>query len=290
MVANKGSIKDNKTSVFVGVVLLAVSLLSGNNSAHADTQAAGQRLKEKGGLTAATEPAYEPFEFMQGNKLVGFGPDLLHALAERIGVRLDQVSMPLSGILPGLLAGKFDLAATSLTINADRAHKIAFTRPVANVSSVVLVRADNTNIHSLDDLRGKIVGTQQASASERELVKLQEQLVASGQGFGDFKRYQAFPEIQAALLTQQIDALSLPAPMAAVWMQKRPGAFRIATPWNEQRFAAWATRPDEVELRDYLNTQLDALQADGTVGRLQQKWFGTEMPTPNHGYLPEGAL
>lgn len=290
MVVDKALVKRNPMSSFIKVAVLAASLLGGSTVAHADTQDAAQRLKQKGVLTAATEPAYEPFEFMQGDKLVGFGPDLLQALAMRIGVRLDHISMPLSGILPGLLAGKFDLAATSLTINPDRARKIAFTRPIANVSSVVLVRADNTTIHSLDDLRGKVVGTQQASASERELVKLQEQLAASGQGFGDFKRYQAFPEIQAALLTRQIEALSLPAPMAAVWMQKRPGEFRIATPWNEQRFAAWATRPDETALRDYLNTQLDALKADGTVARLQKKWFGTEMPTPDHGYLPEGAL
>lgn len=274
----------------MGLMAFAAGMMTASQSVQADAHDAMQRLKARGVLTAATEPAYEPFEFMQGDKLVGYGPDVLHALAERIGVRLEQTSMPLSGILPGLLSGKFDLAATSLTINPDRAHKVAFTQPIANVSSVILVRADNTTINSLDDLRGKIVGTQQASASERELNKLQEQLQATGKGFGDFKRYQAFPEIQTALLTRQIEALSLPAPMAAVWMKKRPGAFRIATPWNEQRFAAWATRPEDADLRDYLNAELNALKANGTLEQLQEKWFGTAIPTPEKNYLPEGAL
>ena len=102
-----------------GVLLSTLLLGTVINTAFAgDTTL--QRIRHDGVLHAATEPAFEPFEFLQDGQVVGYGNDILHEVARRMGVRLDQQSMSFDAILPGLLAGKFDLAATSLIPSTER--------------------------------------------------------------------------------------------------------------------------------------------------------------------------
>ncbi|AIJ84783.1 hypothetical protein C048_00298 [Brucella melitensis UK19/04] len=68
-----------------------------------------QRTKK---VTVGTEAAYPPFEFVKDGKIVGFGRDLLDEIAKQWGVEVEQLDLPFQGILPGLIAGKFDFVAT----------------------------------------------------------------------------------------------------------------------------------------------------------------------------------
>ena len=77
----------------------------------------------------ATEAAFEPFEFVLDGKIVGYNMDILAAVIEALGVPMEQLNLPYQGILPGLLAKKFDLVATSNGINEERIKKYAYTRP-----------------------------------------------------------------------------------------------------------------------------------------------------------------
>ena len=84
-----------------------------------------------------------------------------------MGVELNQLDLPWQGILPGVLAGKFDFVATSVSVRAERAKKYAFTVPIAEGTNWVMKRMGDTSIMSADDLSGKVVCTQLASASEK---------------------------------------------------------------------------------------------------------------------------
>src|SRR3984885_15344346 len=86
-------------------------------------------IRKRGQLTVGTEAAYEPFEFVENGKVVGYGHDILEYMAGKLGVPLNQVNLPFQGLLPGLMAHKFDFVATSVGINPDRAKRFALSPP-----------------------------------------------------------------------------------------------------------------------------------------------------------------
>ena len=64
-------------------------------------------IKKRGKLVVGTEAAYEPYEFVENGQVVGFGRDILVIMADKLGVKLEQMNLPFQGLLPGLLSHKF---------------------------------------------------------------------------------------------------------------------------------------------------------------------------------------
>ena len=116
-------------------VLFAVSAVGAAVSA--DTTF--DKIKKTGQVTVGTEAAFPPFEFVQDGKIVGYGKDMLDIIIADLGVELNQLDLPWQGILPGVLAGKFDFVATSVTIKPDRAKQFAFTVPIGEGTTLSLI-------------------------------------------------------------------------------------------------------------------------------------------------------
>ena len=248
------------------------------------------KIKKDGKFNVATEAAYEPYEFMKDRKIVGYSKQILNHVVADLGVNLNQLDLPFQGILPGLLANKYDFVATSVSINAKRAKKYAYTRPVGTNQNVVLVRVKEDRIKSSDDLAGMVVATQLASSMEPVAKEHSAKLKADGKkGYGDLKLFQAIPETIVALASSQVDAVIVGSVQAAVALKKRPGTFKIVSKLGNPRYLAWVARPADKDLRDYMNVQIGKLVASGKIAEWQKEWFGFEMDMPSEGYLPEGA-
>ena len=248
------------------------------------------KIRSRGALVVATEAALEPFEFVRNGQIVGYNKEILDCVAAGLGVRLEQINLPFQGILPGLIARKFDFVATSVTINAERARKYAFTRPIGSADNTVLVRANDMRVKTPDDLRGLTVATQLASAEQPVVEAHDAQLQRRGMGgYATIKLFAAFPETQLALASGQVDAIAIASPAAAVLMKKVPGTYRIATVIGKAAPLAWVTRPEDLDLRDYINAKIDELRDSGKLREWQLKWFGFVMETPQENYLPTGA-
>jgi polar amino acid transport system substrate-binding protein len=128
-------------------------------------------IKARGKVVVATEAAFEPFEYVVDGKIVGYNMDILAVVVEGLGVQMEQLNLPFQGILPGLLAKKFDFVATSVGINEERAKKYAYTRPTGSFDNVIVVRKGDDRVKSPDDLNGLVVATQLASSVQPILDK-----------------------------------------------------------------------------------------------------------------------
>src|SRR5690606_22469654 len=82
-----------------------------------------EKILREGVITVGTEAAFPPFEYVENGKIVGYGKDILDVVVAELGVELKQLDLPFQGILPGLIAGNFDLVATSVGINEERAAR-----------------------------------------------------------------------------------------------------------------------------------------------------------------------
>jgi polar amino acid transport system substrate-binding protein len=241
-----------------------------------------KQIKQKGTVTVGTEAAFPPFEYVQDGKIVGYGKDILDHVVAGLGVKLNQLDVPYQGIMPGLLAAKFDFVATSMLPTPERRQQFGFTIPIADGTMHVLKRKGDTSIKHVNDLAGKRVGTQLGTAAERDLRALEARLKGEGKpAFQEMKLFTAMPEAYLALANGQIVAAVAPLPSLAFVMKQRPGVYEILGPVGpDKAYFSWITRKDDKELLDFINARIQQLKDSGKLAELQQKWFGMTMSLP----------
>ncbi|MFM0155232.1 transporter substrate-binding domain-containing protein [Paraburkholderia sediminicola] len=266
------------------------ALLAMSHSALAETTL--EKIRRTGTVTVGTEAAYPPFEFVQNGKIVGYGSDILAEVVKELHARLVQMDLPFQGILPGVLAGKFDFVATTVGINEERAKRYAYTLPIADGMPYLLDRKGESLKAS--DLNGKVVATQLASSTEPVARALDAKLkAAGGSGFKQLKLYTSFPDTYVALSNGEVDSVVQSLPNLAVLVKQHPDDFRLGGPVQldgAYTYLAWVTRPEDKDLRDFISGVIRKMRDDGRLGALQKKWFGYEMKIPDSGYLPPGAI
>ncbi len=272
-----------------GVAVFAVIAALG--AAQADAGETFDRIKATNKVTVGTEAAFPPFEFIEDGKIVGYGKDLLTYIISDMGVELEQLDLPWQGILPGLLAKKFDFVATSVNITPERAKTYAYTVPIADGTIWAMKRAGDDSIQSTDDLSDKVIGTQLASAGEAAAKEFDAELKAKGlPGFKELKLFSAYTDTYLALANGQIDIVLNALPNLAVVSKEKPGVFEMVGATSTLVYMGWVTRPEDTDLRDYLSSKLLEMRDNGYMHELQDKWFGFRMEIPSEGHLPPGSL
>jgi cystine transport system substrate-binding protein len=119
-------------------------------------QTALDAVKQAGALRIGTEGTYAPFTFHDASgALVGFDVEIGRAIAKQIGVEAEFVEGPWDGLIAGIDADRYDVVINQVGINADRQAKYDFSEPYIASKAALVVRGDNTEITSFEDLAGK---------------------------------------------------------------------------------------------------------------------------------------
>jgi polar amino acid transport system substrate-binding protein len=269
-----------RRSVLTGATTASVLSMASIGRARAD---ALDEVKKRGTLMVGTEAAYVPYEFFKDGKIIGYDPDIADQMVPKIGAKAQFIDTQWSGIIPALYAKKFDCIISAMTITKERAEKVLFSMPYADASNVILLRADEERIKTADDLSGKTVGVQLGSAAAGIIKVFAAKLKAAGKpGYGDVKQYEHYPEAYQDLLNKRTDAVVNSRSTMMVVMRDAPGKFKMIGGVSDiTAYFGMAFRKDDTALRDFVDTQLAAMKQDGTLGKLQEKWFGGTMVTPN---------
>lgn len=114
------------------------------------------RIQEKGEIVIATEGTWAPWTYTDENgNLVGFDVEIATAIAEKLGVKATFVTVEWDGILAGIDSGRYDIAANGIDVTEQRSEKYNFSTPYAFNRTALVVRGDNEDIKSFEDLKGK---------------------------------------------------------------------------------------------------------------------------------------
>ena len=277
-----------KTLIFARLTAFAVSAFI---AVGAQAETTLEKIKRTGTVTVGTEAAFPPFEFVENGKIVGYGKDILDYIIADLGVELVQLDLPWQGILPGVLAGKFDFVATTVSVRPERAKTYAFTVPIAEGTTWVMKRKGDDSITKVDDIAGKVVSAQLSSGGQAAAEDFEKDMQARGVGsYGELKLFTAYPEIFMATANGTADVAIGPLPTLAVASKKSEGTFELVGPIRDPSYMGWVTRPEDTDLRDYLSSVMLEMRDNGKLYESQDKWFGFKMPIPSEGYLPDGAL
>jgi ABC-type amino acid transport substrate-binding protein len=227
-------------------------------------------LITEGTLFIGIDTPYAPFEQGQPPNVSGYDVDVLNTIAENLGLEVEYEDTGFATIFRDVAAGQFDTAAAASTIKPGREKQVDFTDPYY-ASATALVVTEGSDIATVDDLSGTIVGTQDGTIQEDYA---NEQTDAS--------EVRGFPEganALSSLLTGAVDAALIDEAVAVVAIEKQ-GGMEIA-----ESFAAtspdlfgFAVAPENDALREAMNEQLAAMKEDGTLTELYNKTFGEDPP------------
>jgi polar amino acid transport system substrate-binding protein len=269
-----------RRTVLTGAGSAALLGLAGTRPARADTL---DEVKKRGTLVVGMEAAYVPYEFFKDGKIIGYEPDIIDLFVPKLGVKAQLVDTAWNGIIPALYAKKFDVIVSAMTITKERAEKVLFSMPYADASNVILLRAGEDKIKTADDLSGKIVGVQIGSAAAGIIKTFEDKLKAAGKpGYSDVKQYEHYPEAYQDLLNKRIDAVVNSKSTMLVVMKDAPGKFKMIGGVSDiTAYFGMAFRKEDVAFQSFVNEQLAGMKKDGTLAKLQEKWFGSTMDTPD---------
>jgi polar amino acid transport system substrate-binding protein len=269
-----------RRTVLTGAGSAALIGLAGTRAARADTL---EEVKKRGTLVVGMEAAYVPYEFFKDGKIIGYDPDIIDQFIPKLGVKAQLVDTAWNGIIPALYAKKFDVIISAMTITKERAEKVLFSMPYADASNVILLRANEDKIKTADDLAGKTIGVQIGSAAAGSIKTFEAKLKAAGMpGYADVKQYEHYPEAYQDLLNKRIDAVVNSKSTMLVVMKDAPGKFKMIGGISDiTAYFGMAFRKEDVAFQAFVNEQLGGMKKDGTLAKLQDKWFGSTMDTPD---------
>jgi glutamine transport system substrate-binding protein len=220
-------------------------------------------------LVVATDTAFVPFEFKQGDKYVGFDVDLWDAIAKELKLDYTLKPMDFSGIIPALQTRNVDLALAGITITEERKKAIEFSDGYYKSGLQVMVRNNENDIKGISDLNGKVVAVKSGTGS----VEYAKANIKS-------KDLRQFPNIDSAYMelgTNRADAVLHDTPNILYFIHTAgKGRFKAVGDSIEAQQYGIAFPKGSNDLREKVNGALKTLKENGTYNTLYKKWFGTE--------------
>ena len=264
------------------VTALAASFLAGCGSSSQQSETESQstesasgdllaQIQEKGSITIAMEGNWAPwtYEDEDGN-LVGFEVEVSTAVAEKLGVTPEYVTGEWDGLLAGVQAGRYDLMANGVGYTDERAEAYYFSDFYAFNKTVLVVRGDNTDITSMEDLKGKTTCNSANSTY---------QLLAESYG-ATVKDVESLAGTIDELLAGRVDATLNAEVSINDYMKEQPDAdIKIAAydPDVEEVGMIMPYGESSDTLRDAINDALAELREDGTLTEISNKYFGMDI-------------
>lgn len=221
---------------------------------------------EKETLIMATNAEFPPYEYYEGNEIVGIDAEFAAAIAEELGMELKIEDMAFDSIIPAVQSGKADFGAAMMTVTEERKTQIDFSDSYYTGRQVIIVEEDNTEIAGPDDLAGKKIGVQQGTTGD---------IYATGD-YGDeyIERYNKGFEVVQALTQGKIDAVIIDDQPAQTFVRESEGLKILEAEYVEEDYALCFAKGSE--LVDDVNAAIAELKEDGTFDVIIDKYIDGE--------------
>lgn len=225
-------------------------------------------------LRVGQDPTYEPFEYKTPDgKLVGFEVDIANALCAEMKVKCVFFDQSWEGIIPSLLAKKYDVIISSMSMTDERKKAVAFSDKIYNTPSRVIAKRGSGIDGSKASLKGKKIGVLKGSTQEAYALKVFGKAGAQVVGYGNTQ------DSYLDMASGRLDALVADIVEAKAGLLSKPAGkpFELVGPdLDDPSFKVGtgaALRKTDTKLRDRINVALKKIRANGTYKKIADKYF-----------------
>lgn len=214
-------------------------------------------------LIMATNAEFPPYEYHEGKDIVGIDVEIAKAVAEQMGAKFEVSDMAFDAIISAVDSGKADFGAAGMTVTEDRKKNVDFSDTYATSVQSVIV-PENSDIKSIDDLKGKKIGVQQGTTGDIYATK-------------DYGKdaIQPFPKGVDAVLALgagKVDAVIIDGNTAKAFVADQKGLKLLDSAYAEEEYAI-CVKKGNTELRDGINAALKELKASGKLDEIVAKYI-----------------
>ena len=211
----------------------------------------------------ATNAQFPPYEYYDGDDVIGIDADIAKAIADKMGLKLKIEDMEFDSIITAVSTGKADLGLAGMTVDPDRQKNVDFSDPYATGVQVIIVKEDST-IAKPDDLKGKKIGVQLATTGD--------QYATNDYGKDSVVQYNKGSDAVMALTQGQVDAVIIDNEPAKSYVAANKGLKILDTEYVTENYAACIAK-DNTGLTKAVNKALAELKADGTLQKIVDKYI-----------------
>lgn len=257
------------TSKIISAVLTgALALGMAGCSQPAASNDSGLKTVESGKLIMATSADFPPYEYYDGDKVVGIDAEIAQAVADKLGLELVIEDTKFDSIIVGVQSGKYDIGVAGMTVTEERLQSVNFTTSYATgIQSVIVPEgSDITDVDTLLD-GDYIVGVQIGTTGDIYMT--------GDVGEDRIDRYQKGSDAIVALTSGKVDAVVIDNEPAKAFVAANPGLVILDTAYAEEEYAMCLSKDNE-ELLNAVNGALDELKKDGTLDAIVAKYIPAE--------------
>jgi len=256
------------TAILVSALLLMgmLAVLSGCGGKESAKQPAATEKVMK----VVTEAGFAPFEFKESGEFVGFDIDIIKAIAEAEGYKVELAHMGFESLIPALQSDKADCAIAGMSITPDRQESVDFATPYFDAGLIVAVAKDTEGITTLDDLKGKKiacqVGTIGADACNSVKEKDSKTTVRTFDTIGE-----AFMELEKGGVNAVVNDYAVTA-----YYIKTTGNDKtkmVGELFSADDHYGIAVKKGNTEMLNVINDGLTKIKASGKYDEIHKKWF-----------------
>ncbi len=217
-------------------------------------------------LVMATNAEFPPYEYHEGDAIVGIDAEIAQAIADKLGMELVIEDVAFDSIIPGVQAGKYDMGMAGMTVTDERLESVNFSTSYAKGVQVVIVKEDS-DIATVDDVAGKKIGVQTSTTGD----------IYASEDFGEenVTKYDNGAVAVQALLSGKVDCVIIDNEPAKSYVAANEGLKILETTYVEEDYAICFNKAD-TELMDKVNAALEELIADGTVQSIIDKYINAD--------------
>ncbi len=224
---------------------------------------------EKNVLKMATNAYFKPYEYFEGEKIIGIDAEIAQAIADKLGMELKSENMEFDSIITAVQEGSVDFGMAGMTVSDKRKESVDFTTSYASGVQSIIVK-DGSAIKTCDDL-----------FADGATFKVGVQLGTTGDIYAsdDFKdtgvtvtQYVNGNEAVAALLAGDLDCVIIDNEPAKAFQKANEGLSILDTSYADEDYAICVAKSNG-ELLDKLNAAIVDLTKDGTIDNIVAKYI-----------------
>lgn len=252
----------------IAVIILSAALVVALAACGSSKDSNSNKSSCKAGtLTMGTNASFPPYEYVDDNgKIVGIDAEIAQAIADKLGMKLEIKDMEFESLVPAVKAKSIDLALAGMTVTDERKQSVNFSDSYSTGVQVVIVK-ENSEIKTVDDLKGKKIGVQAGTTSD----------TYCSEDFGEenVKQFSNGSLAVAALANGQVDCVVIDNEPAKNYVAANSGLKILDTEYVTEDYAI-AISKDNDELLKKVNNALKELKEDGTVDKIVGKYIKAE--------------
>lgn len=248
------------------------------NSNKPETEAAADDKKyglDISEITVATSPGYEPFEFMKDGELVGYDIDIWNEFEKRTGIKVNWEHADFSGLLGLLDTDRAQVVAAQMGPTPEREERYAFSEPISYFKSLIIVREDEQEIKTAEDLAGKTIGVGAGNNMKNDI----DEMYPNGEVKWEIYNSATLEGMLKEVANGKIDGC-LAQDIQGLTAIKATGLPLKVTPAFNSDPGTFVVKKGNKELLDAINAFIADIQADGTLKEISEKWTEMDITQP----------